>query len=138
MLTIAGRAETRTISIAATPSEVFDFVADARNLPRWAPGFAPTIEPSGDEWVVDNGTDQLRLIVRGSREHGTVDILRAQDHRVGGFTRVLPNGDGSEYQFTIFFPAGTPETAVADQLKIIEDELQAVRKFCEGDSPTQA
>ncbi len=132
MLTISGHAETRTISIAASPSAVFDFVGDAQNLLKWAPGFAPNISASGDEWVVDYGTETLRLIVRTSRDGGTVDFLRAHDPRTGGFSRVLPNGEGAEYQFTLVFPAGTPEAAVADQLKIIDGELQTVREFCEA------
>jgi hypothetical protein len=132
MHTISGRAETRTISIAAPPSTVFDFVGDARNLPKWAPGFAPNISASGDEWVVDYGTEKLRLIVRVSREYGTIDFLRAEDPRTGGFSRVLPNGEGAEYQFTVIPPAGTPDAAVADQLKNIEEELETVRKFCEA------
>lgn len=132
MHTISGRAETRTISIAAPPSSVFDFVGDARNLPKWAPGFAPNISASGDEWVVDYGSEKLRLRVRTSRDGGTVDFLRSEDPRTGGFTRVLPNGEGAEYQFTLLFPAGTPDAAVADQLKIIDEELASVRRFCEA------
>lgn len=132
MHTISGRAETRTISIAAPPSSVFEFVGDARNLPKWAPGFAPNISASGDEWVVDYGTEKLRLRVRTSEDGGTVDFLRAEDPRTGGFTRVLPNGEGAEYQFTLLFPAGTPDAAVSDQLKIIDEELETVRRFCEA------
>ncbi|TDU83547.1 polyketide cyclase/dehydrase/lipid transport protein [Kribbella voronezhensis] len=133
MLTNFPRAETRTISIAASPEVVFEYVADARNLPEWAPGFAPKIEQSGDEWVIDSEAGQLRVVVRTSSEYGTVDFLRAHDLRVGGFSRVLPNGEGSEYQFTILFPPGTPEEAVEDQLKFIDEELETVRRICEGD-----
>jgi len=68
---------------------------------------------------------------RVTRIAPAVDFLRAKDPRTGGFSRVLPNGEGAEYQFTLVFPAGTPDAAVADQLKIIDGELQSVRRFCE-------
>ena len=131
MLTNPARAETRTIFIDAPLTAVFDLVADPQNLPRWAPGFARSVEPSGRDWVVDDGENQTRIAVRSSREHGTIDLLSAEDSRVGAFTRVLPNGDGSEFQFTLFFPADAPGAAVAGQLRTVEEELQAVRNLCE-------
>lgn len=47
------------------------------------------------------------------------------------FTRVLPNEEGSEYQFTMLFPAEVPEQAVAEQMSIVESELKTVRALCE-------
>jgi hypothetical protein len=47
-------------------------------------------------------------------------------------SRVLPNGSGSEYLFTLFFPADTPEAAVAQQMAVVQDELETVRALCEA------
>ncbi|WP_026361414.1 SRPBCC family protein [Amycolatopsis nigrescens] len=127
----SSRAETRTTSIDAPPEAVLDLVADPHNLPRWAPGVARAVRPDGDDWLVDNGEGETRITVRVSREHGTVDLLAAADPRLGAFTRVLPNGDGSEYQFTLFFPGDVPEDAVARQMAIVQDELRTVRTLCE-------
>jgi hypothetical protein len=133
MLTIAtARAETRTVSIDALPATVLSLVGEAENLPRWAPGFARAVRASGDEWVVDNGEVETRIIMRVSREHGTVDILRAEDPLQGAYSRVLPNGAGSEYQFTILFPEGTPDAVVAQQMSNVEEELAVVRKLSES------
>jgi uncharacterized protein YndB with AHSA1/START domain len=49
----------------------------------------------------------------------------------GVFTRVLPNGAGSEYQFTMLFPAELGAEAIGEQLKTVEAELEAVRALCE-------
>ncbi|MDQ0376443.1 SRPBCC family protein [Amycolatopsis thermophila] len=106
---------TETISIAAEPRTVFDLVSDPRQLPRWAPG-----------------VDHTRVTVRASREHGTVDFFAAEGPGPGVYTRVLPNGEGVEYQFTMFFPEGTPQTAVAEQVSVVRGELKAVRELCEA------
>src|SRR5689334_16166519 len=98
------RVETRSVSIDAPPETVLDLVADPRNLPRWAPNAATAVRQDGDAWLIQNGRGEARIIVHVSREHGTVDLLGAGDPRQGAFTRVLPNGAGSEYQFTLFFP----------------------------------
>src|SRR3954469_6521489 len=132
------RAETRSVSIAAPPSAVLDVVADPRKLPRWAPGFARAVRPDGEHWLVDNGEAELRIAVRGQREHGTVDLLAAADERLGAFTRVLPNGDGSEYLFTLFFADGTPEEAIATQMTTVEGDIQTVRAMAEGGSDATA
>ncbi|ONI66833.1 hypothetical protein BWI15_26945 [Kribbella sp. ALI-6-A] len=122
----------RSIAIDAPADAVFAFVADPRNLPRWAPGAAKSVQPSGDDWLLDNGQAEVRITVRTSEEHGTVDLLSPDDPRSGVFTRVLPNGTGSEYQFTLFFPEGTPQDAVDQQLTVIEQELATVRTLCEA------
>jgi Polyketide cyclase / dehydrase and lipid transport len=126
------RAETRSISIQAPPDAVLDFVADARTLPRWAPAFARAVRPDGDAWLVDTGEAEVRVAMNVSRERGTVDIVGAADPRRGVFTRVLGNGDGSEYLFTQFFPDGTSEKAIARQVAVVEAELRTVRDACEA------
>ncbi|WET83198.1 SRPBCC family protein [Amycolatopsis sp. QT-25] len=124
-------AETRSVSIKASPEIVLDLVSDPHNLPLWAPGAASAVRPAGDAWLVESGGTETRMFVRVSREHGTVDLLVAEDPPQGVFTRVLPSGEGAEYQFTLLFPEGTPEQAVAQQMTIVEEELRAVRRLSE-------
>jgi hypothetical protein len=71
------RPETKSISIEAKPQDVLALVGNPRNLPRWAPKFAPAIRPDGPAWVVGTGEDSQRIVVRVSRDHGTVDFLAA-------------------------------------------------------------
>jgi Polyketide cyclase / dehydrase and lipid transport len=127
-----GRAETRSISIAASPEAVLDVVGDARRLPEWAPRFARAVQPDGDDWLIDTGAGELRIRLRVARELGTVDILRPGGPPRGAFTRVVPNEAGSEYLFTLLFPAGTDEAAIAKQMATVEGELQTVRELSEA------
>lgn len=111
-------------------------VADAQNLPRWAPAFARTVRPDGTDWIIVTGEDrEARITVRASAEHGTVDLLATDNPVRGAFSRVLPNGRGSEYVFTLFFPTDTDDTAITQQMDIVNDELAAVRALCEHSSP---
>src|SRR4051812_46525936 len=122
------RAETRSISIQAPPSAVLDIVDDPLRLPEWAPRFARSVRADGDRWLIDNGTDdEFPIVVRVSRELGTMDLLRPTDPPSGAFTRVVHNGRGSEYVFTLFFPDGTDEAAVAAQMATVEVELETIR-----------
>jgi hypothetical protein len=132
------RAETRSISIAAPPAAVLALVADPLRLPEWAPAFARAVQPDGDDWLIDTGEGQTRITVRVSAEHGTVDLLRATDPTRGAFSRVVHNHDGSEYLFTLFFPDGTADTAIARQMATVEGELEAVRGLCEAEAGRSA
>src|SRR4051794_13105253 len=125
------RCETRSISIQAPPSAVLDFVADARSLPRWAPDFAQAVRPDGAHWLVDTAAGEARIDVRVERERGTVDIVSATEPSRGVFTRVVPNGEGSEYLFTQLFPDTMSAVDVERQLAVVEGELQTVRDVCE-------
>lgn len=131
-MTTLRRSETRSISIQASPDAVLDLVADPQNLPGWAPGFASDIRPDGDDWIINAGDEEARIRVRVSREHGTVDFLSVDIPGRGGYSRVLPNEDGSEYQFTLLFPDGTDDAMVKRQMAVVQDELQAIRSICEG------
>jgi hypothetical protein len=126
------RCETRSISIQAPPAAVLDFVGDARALPRWAPAFARAVRPDGAHWLVDTGAGERRIDLRVSRGRGTVDIVSATDPGRGVFTRVLPNGEGSEYLFTQVFPEAMSAGDVERQLAVVESELETVREVCEA------
>ena len=127
-----GHAETRSISIAAPPETVLELLSDARRLPDWAPAFARTVEPAGRDWLIDSGAGQLRVRVRVSEEHGTVDLLRPDDPSRGARMRVLSNEDGSEFLFTLIFPAAADDKSIAQQMTTVEAELRTVRDLCEA------
>ena len=128
-----GRPVTDAIAINAAPQTVRAFLADARNLPAWAPAFAEAVRPDGDTWLVSSGGSELRIVVPTSEEHGTVDFVAAADGRLGLFTRVLPNGDGCACVMTIVFGPGTPQEAVDAQMTTIASELETIRSMVETD-----
>lgn len=135
----ADRAETRSIAIAAPPERVLEIVGDARRLPDWAPEFARSVRPDGDgdDWIVDNGSAEFPIRLRVAAELGTVDILGRTDPLRGAFARVIPNGAGSEFLFTLVFPSATDPAAVAAQMDTIDAELDIVRALSEADATTR-
>lgn len=122
-----GRCETRSITIPTTPDRVLDYLADADNLPQWAPNFARAVRRDTDKFIVDTDNGELSMRLRVSHEHGTVDLLAAANPRRGAFMRVLPNVRGSEFLFTLVFKPGTSDEAVERQMTIVEEELETVR-----------
>lgn len=128
---INNRSETRSISIAVAPVGVHTYLADALNVPAWAPAFAQRIRPQGTHWVVTSGDGEFPVAVLTEPRSRTVDIVAGNDHTRGLFTRVLPNADGSELLFTLFFPADASERAIQAQIATLDAELASVRDACE-------
>jgi hypothetical protein len=125
------RSSTQSISIDVPTEAVLDLVADPRELPRWAPAFARAVRPAGgDHWLVDTGDREARMRVRVSRELGTVDFLLPGADTVA-FSRAVPNGRGTEYVVTRFFPDVMPDAEVAEQKAMLAVELQTLRALCE-------
>jgi len=129
---VTHRSETRSIAIAAPPEAVLAVVGNPLRLPEWAPAFARAVRSDGDGWLVDNGATEFRIAVRVDAEHGTVDLLAPSSPPAGAFTRVVHNGQGSEYLFTLFFPEGTDEAAITAQMETVESELATVRALSES------
>jgi hypothetical protein len=130
-MNLLNHSHTRSISIAADPAEVLDFLANPHNLPRWAPAFAHSVTERDGQLLIETGQGELPITVSVSPEQGTVDVLSAVEPRVGAFSRVVPNGDGSEYLFTLFFAPDAEEAAVEAQMAVVDQELEAVRGLCE-------
>ena len=123
---------TRSIAIAAPPAVVHAYVADATRLPEWAPAFASAVRPEDDHWIVTQGDAEFPIALVADPDTGTADIVSHADRRRGAFTRVVPNGDGSDYSFTLLFPADADEGVVDAQMATVETELAAVRAVCEA------
>ncbi|HET6704687.1 SRPBCC family protein [Amycolatopsis sp.] len=128
-----GRAETRTISVAAPPARVVEYLADPRHLPEWAPNFATAVDHDHDDiWRVHTESGPQRVAVRVAAEHGVVDVVSADAPNLGLFTRVVPNLTGAELIFSLFFPTDTEPSAVDAQMAVVGEELRAVRDRVES------
>jgi Polyketide cyclase / dehydrase and lipid transport len=124
--------ETRSIAIDAPPERVHRFIADAINIPRWAPAFATAIRRSDKHWVATTARGEAEIIVASNPESGTLDILSAADRTRGAFARVISNGPGSEVLFTLFFEPGTPEQAVTAQMTVVDEELASIKRLTQS------
>lgn len=124
------RAETRTRTIAAAPDAVFAVVADGARLPDWAPDFAPAAEHvDGERWLIGAGHTRFPVLVRADAGSRTVDLLSPDDPSRGAFLRVLPNRQGAELLFTLFFGDDAEPAAIDAQMATVERELAAIGRL---------
>lgn len=130
-----GHVDSRQIAIGAPREAVIALLADARRLPEWAPAFAQAVAPEGQHWRVDlGGGAEVVIDVVVDEERGTIDLVRPGDPTTGAKLRVLHNGAGCAFVFSIVFPPGTPDDAIAAQMATIEEELRTVRALAEAEA----
>ena len=130
-------ADTRTVSIDASPAQVFEYVADAQNLPRWAVGFAKEVRPAGSSWTVQTGAGEMGLAIDADAATGRIDfwMTPAPGVRALAASRVIPRGTGSEYVFTQFQGEAMPDEAFARSVQTLQHELTVLKALLEVECP---
>ncbi len=124
------RSATFTASLASPFDEVWPFLSNPENLHLWTVGFAQSAPtPSGDGFKVETAKGTLDLFVRCSRDTGVIDFYFGRD---GGHalspTRLLENGGGSIFIFTLF----EPDKAAAGQYETLVENVRSEMDLLRG------
>jgi len=129
-----------SVSIDRPSREVYDFVSNPANLPRWASGLGKSIKNVNGEWVAEtsNGPVEVRFAPRNN--------LGVLDHYVTLPTgaviyvplRVIPNGSGSELTFTLFRQPDMTDQKFQEDAEWVLRDLTKLRDILEqgGDRQT--
>src|SRR5262245_10247408 len=92
------RSDTQTVTIAADPLDVLDFVRQPENRPRWAIGFAKQVSHGENGWTVVTGQGPVGLAIEVDDVARTVDFCMqpAPSVEAKAFSRILSNGEEAE------------------------------------------
>lgn len=125
------RSDTQSVTLLVDHVEVFDFIANPENLPQWAVGFCRGIRRDMDRWLVDTGHGEVPMRYHTDAALGVIDFYFSPVPEVEVVTRsrVIPNGDGSEYHFTQFQAPGMPDEAFEAQRTTLADELEVLYRI---------
>ena len=123
-----------SLYIACRPAEVYDFASDPRNLPRWAAGLARSeVRKEGDEWVADSPLGKVRVKFAPKNPYGVLDhdVRLESGVTVHNPMRVVPNGEGSEFIFTLMRQPGMSDEKFAEDKAAVEKDLKTLKEFLE-------
>jgi hypothetical protein len=127
-----------SVSIERSASEVYEFVVNPMNLPRWASGLAGAVQKIGADWVADSPMGKLTLKFATDNPFGVLDHAVTTE---AGLTfqnpmRVVPNGDGSEVTFVLFRLADMSEQQFAEDAAQVQKDLAQLKAILEGHAKT--
>lgn len=123
-----------SIFIDRKPRDVYEFVADGKNLSLWAAGLARSApQPDGDSWLIEAPFGKVRVRFADKNSFGVLDheVELESGVKVHNPMRVMPNGEGSELLFTLIRrPEMSDEQFGADRAAIAAD-LQTLKNLLE-------
>ena len=126
-----------SIYIARPPSEVYEFVSDPRNLPRWAAGLSRSeVRRDGDEWIAHAPFGKVRVKFVQPNSLGVIDhdVTLESGVTVHNPMRVVPNGEGSEFVFTLIRRPDVSDGQFAQDRSAVENDLKTLKSVLEDES----
>ena len=127
------RSITKTISIDAPVSQVFSFLANAANWPRWAIVNVLSVEPGEDDWwQMQTPMGPAKLRIRPDEHFGTLDHdFNAPDAQWTVPARVVANGSGALFMITFFQPPPFSDAFFDEQVALVDQELAKLKELME-------
>jgi hypothetical protein len=130
--------ECRTVSVSIKrhPDQVYEYLADPANFPRWSL-FIREIRKERDQWIAQtpNGAVRIRFTPRNDFRVLDHDVTVSPALKIHVPMRVLPNSDdGSEVTFSVFRLPGMSARQFEDDIKMVLSDLASLKRYLEGES----
>lgn len=127
------RSKTLSISIERPVGEVYGFVSNPENLPKWARGLGRSVRKSDADWIVDTPQGPMKVRFVERNDFGVLDhyVSPAPGVEVYVPMRVLPNGSGSEVIFTLFRLPDMSDQKYAEDVGLVERDLRTLKEILE-------
>lgn len=122
------------VVIEAPAAEVYAFVSDPANLPRWAAGLASSaVEEVDGRWFADSPMGRVEVRFAPQNPFGVADheVTLPDGTVVDNPLRVLVNGDGAEVAFTVRRRPGVSLEDWDDDCARVADDLETLRLLFE-------
>jgi hypothetical protein len=121
------------VSIRRSPGDVYAFISDGANIPRWAAGLGGSAQRDGDAWRVEGTLG--RVVVRfappnqlGVADH---DVTLETGDTVHNPMRVVPNGAGSTVIFTVLRRPGVTAEQFDQDAAAVDRDLRTLKSILE-------
>ena len=127
-------ARSLNIWIRRDADDVYRFLSDPENMPKWAKGLGQSLRRAGDAWTAETAAGPVKV------RFTELNPFRVADHYVTPSSgpemhmpvRVLAHQGGSEVVFTLFpQPGMTAETFEADARQVRQD-LASLKNLLEN------
>jgi hypothetical protein len=123
------RSETVTAILSAPRDQVFAYMAEIENLPRWATEFARELKREGDDYKVVNGLGEFYFDIHADPATGVIDMFAgpSKDQMAIFPTRAVPLPDGrTAYSFTMFQVPEMPDELFDSQYRSLQREFDNI------------
>jgi hypothetical protein len=126
-------ARTVSISINRDAADVYAYLSDPANFPRWSL-FITSMERDGDEWIATTTDGTVRIRFVQPNHFGVVDHWVQVSPQVEVYVplRVVRNGEGSEVMFSVFRLPGMSDEQFERDLAMVTTDLGRLKGALEA------
>jgi Polyketide cyclase / dehydrase and lipid transport len=128
------RSRTISVSISASPEQVYEFAGNPANLPKWAPGFVRSIANHDGRWVAETTIGEVTFNFAQRNAFGVLDhgVTLPSGESFSNPMRVVANGQGSEVLFTLFQQPSMTEAEFDRDTKVVLSDLEKLKAVIEA------
>ena len=123
-----------SIYIDRSPMDVYTFASNPVNLPRWAAGLASAeVKYMAGEWIAEAPFGKVKVKFAPTNSFGVMDhdVELESGEVVHNPMRVVSNGDGSEFIFTLLRQPTMSAQQFADDAHAVEKDLRTLKDYLE-------
>jgi hypothetical protein len=123
-----------SVSINRAPDEVYAFVSNPENIPKWASGLGGSITNIKGEWIADAPMGKVKIRFAEENKFGVLDhevVVLGSGVAVYNPMRVIANGKGSEIFFTLIRLPEMSEEKFEEDAKWVEKDLRRLKDLLE-------
>ncbi|HEY6207983.1 MAG TPA: SRPBCC family protein [Gemmatimonadales bacterium] len=123
-----------SVSIHRPPQDVYAFITNGANVPRWAAGLGTTMRRVDGEWLAEGGpVGSVRVRFAPPNDLGVADhhVVLGTGVAVHNPIRVVPNGTGSTVTFTLMRQPGVSARQFNQDAKTVQKDLETLRALLE-------
>jgi hypothetical protein len=122
-----------SVSINRPPNEVYSFVSNPENLPKWATGLGGSIVQVQGEWIADSPMGKIRIKFAEKNTFGVLDheVVLESGVRIENPMRVIANGEGSEIFFSLIRQPEMSDEKFEEDAKWVEKDLKILKSLME-------
>ncbi len=124
-----------SISIKRPIEEVYGFLAEPRNFPKWAEGLGKDFRHvEGMTFAAQTPMGPMRVMFSEPNRHGVLDhaVIPDRGEPMHNPLRAIANGDGSEVVFTLFRRTGMSDDEFARDADTISSDLRRLKALLES------
>jgi len=121
-------------TIERPAADVYEFVSDPANIPRWAQGLATAVENVDGRWLLGTGADRATVAFAERNTFGGVDheVTLPSGEVVHVPMRVVPNGDGGDVVLTVRRQPGMTDADFDRDSGLVQADLGRLKRVLEG------
>ncbi len=122
-----------SVSINRPPDEVYSFVSNPENVPKWATSLGDSIKKVNGEWIADAPMGKVKVKFAEENKFGILDheVTLESGVKINNPMRVIANGKGSEIFFTLIRQPGVSDEKFAQDARWVEKDLRILKGLLE-------